>query len=1224
MEETKKENDIIEIKAIMGNNEEDSLNYIIEKDKISVPEGEPPKPHERSLTKEEFDVIAKFMQKYFDHWKGEYSNKEQNNKIWSINIKYANGDIEEISGDKFPDDWHPFLETFVLLVEPVDTVIYDENLIKVLIYVVLLEQEPEKQTISRCIKYIFTHELMDTVYLKYPDNHQIKALFNSVIGLTGTLYVKVLAETQKVLQAFLKKFPEKDSLENIKEIEDIDDLAEKIIEFAKENRQVYIDGKREEIEETEINNGTNDDITYSNNYNELKKMKFSSEIENLLSPLANPSIKGLRCAFVGEEGTDKERVINNIATYLFKIGKIVTSKPEQLRLSAEFIIREDRLYYVSEIQDFIEDFENNDDFSSVAEEQRKNKNISIQKLINQIRGKYIILDCSQIELKRFLAVNPKLPYIFDTTVFFDDLKDEEVLELLENILPNYHKKLITDEVKKEILDYINKNRRYLPFKNKDLSTYLATYISRKENITLPKDRYNEKTLEEMFKDLVGMNNVKQQLIELRDFLKLRNKLEKQGKKIPKFNLHMMFLGNAGTGKTTVARMVAKILFDLGYINENKLIEVEAKDLIAAYSGQTPLKTSRVISSALGGVLFIDEAYSLVQTSGDTGAEAISTLVKAMEDYKEDLVVIFAGYSKEMQEFIRANSGIQSRIGYTFEFADYTEEELYEIFKLKAEKVGLAINEEAEKKLREIINFGRHRKNFGNGRYIDNLLQKTLVKQASLNLNDEDILNLTADSIPTVEEILTQASGERKPDEIEEVFENIVGMDKIKKEVIALGKYIQFRNKLSKSSKTVLPDLRLHMLFTGDAGTGKTTMARKVTEMLYNIGCIRINKLVEVERKDLVAEYVGQTAVKTEKVIESALGGVLFIDEAYSLTPKAGNGSTGDYGSEAIATLIKAMEDYKDELVVIFAGYTKEMKDFVNSNSGIASRIGYTFEFENYKDEELYEIFKIKCKNYSLKISDDVKEKVMEILKYFSSVENFGNGRFVDKLLQEILIKHSMNEKLEENIDNLMVDDIPSIKDMVEKTFNNEENIVLPSDVDDESRRWTGIHEIGHALIEYLHNGETTLKVITVIPEGNGALGYVLHTVPKNKLHLTKRDYLNRIDVLLAGRAAEEVILGKVSSGSWNDLEKASKLMDIVLSQCGMSDTLGLINTKGSKVGLEMTQNLDKEKKYLLETCYNETKKMIEDNRRIFDIVINDLMEKGTMSGDDFLKLVKEN
>ena len=393
-----------------------------------------------------------------------------------------------------------------------------------------------------------------------------------------------------------------------------------------------------------------------------------------------------------------------------------------------------------------------------------------------------------------------------------------------------------------------------------------------------------------------------------------------------------------------------------------------------FLGQTPLKTGRVINSALGGVLFVDEAYSLAQSQGGTGAEVISTLIKAMEDNKENLVVIFAGYSKEMQEFIRANSGIQSRIGYTFEFADYTENELYDIFK-------------AEKRLREIINFGRNRRNFGNGRYVDNILQKTLTKQASLDLKDKDVLKLTEKSIPTIEEIMTQSSGERNPDKISELFDEIVGMENVKKEVIALGKYAQFRNKLSKTAENSLPEMRLHMLFNGDAGTGKTTMARKITEMLYNIGCIRINKLVEVERKDLVGEYIGETAPKAEKVIESALGGVLFIDEAYSLTPKD---NPRDFGHEAISILIKAMEDHRDELVVIFAGYTKEMKDFVNSNSGIASRIGYTFEFENYKDEELYKIFEIKCKKYSLKISKNVKEKILEVLKSLVMVDLLTN------------------------------------------------------------------------------------------------------------------------------------------------------------------------------------------------------------------------------------------
>ena len=957
---------------------------------------------------------------------------------------------------------------------------------------------------------------------------------------------------------------------------------------------------------------------YERNLTRLKIMNLAPKVENFMSQLAIPNIKGLKCAFIGNEGTNKQETIDKISEYLYSIGKISNRRPINLSLKKDFYLGENVLYVISDIQDYLDSSANFDDFSTAAANERKQNKKNIDRIVSEIYGRYIILDCTELEYKGFCKTNSKLPYIFSDVLEFEDYDDKKIFDIFKKMLPDYLKEKMDKNVEKRVQKYIKENRRYLPFKNSELSYFLAGYVMNKAEIELPSERIENNSIEELFKDLIGMNNIKEQLREFNSFLNLRKEIEKYGKKMPDFNLHMMFLGNAGTGKTTVARLVSKILYDMGYIKENKCVEVEAKDLVAAYTGQTPIKTGRVINSALGGVLFIDEAYSLVQTTGNAGTEVINTLIKAMEDYKGDLVVIFAGYTKEMREFIRSNSGIESRIGYTFEFADYTEDELYDIYKMKAEKIGFSINENAESKIREIIDFGKSRKNFGNGRYIDKILQKTLTKHADLNLDKEELFLLNENSIPTMEELLASSSGERKPDEVEKLFNEIIGMEKIKKEVISLGKYAQFRNKLAKISEKSLPDLRLHMVFTGDSGTGKTTMARKITEMLYNIGCIRVNKLVEVDRKDLVGEHIGQTAPKTEKVIESAIGGVLFIDEAYSLT---NSDSGNDYGQEVIATLIKAMEDYRDDLVVIFAGYTQEMKKFMNSNSGIASRIGYNFEFENYKADELFAIFKLKCDQYALEFSEEVKNKVMEVFKYFSSVENFGNGRFVDKLLQEMLIKHSSNNDLENNLNVLLVEDVPTIEEMVEITFNNEQ-AALPSDVSDEDRRWTAIHEIGHALVEYLHNGETTLKIINVIPEGNGYLGYVLHTKPKQKMHYTKRDYLNRIDVSLAGRAAEECILGKVASGCQSDLDKASRLLNDMFNEYGMSDTLGLISTRNNKIGLEMQQNMDKEKKATLEMCYNETKKMLEENRHLFDKVLNVLLEKGSLSGEEFVELIK--
>ena len=696
-------------------------------------------------------------------------------------------------------------------------------------------------------------------------------------------------------------------------------------------------------------------------------------------------------------------------------------------------------------------------------------------------------------------------------------------------------------------------------------------------------------IEELFDDIIGMNALKEQIIGLGKYIKFKKEVNKtDGKNLPNMNLHMMFLGN----------------------------------FIGEHSGETAPKVEKVIESAMGGVLFVDEAYSLKLSDNDQfGSEAIATLIKCMEDNKDELVVIFAGYTKEMQEFIHANSGIKSRIGYTIEFADYSEDELYEILKLKVNKIGFEIDEKIIPNIMEILKFGKHKRDFGNGRFVDNLLT-SMLKKHSMNYKKENIFIIGEQDIPSIDELMGETSGERNPKKIEELFDGIVGMDKIKEQVIQLGKYIKFQEELSKITAKRLPDMRLHMLFTGDAGTGKTTMARRITQMLYNLGIIRINKLVEVDRKDLVAEWIGQTAPKTQRVIEGALGGVLFIDEAYSLSPKD---SLRDFGKEAIATIIKAMEDNRDDLVVIFAGYTKEMKDFVNSNSGIASRIGYTFEFENYKDEELYKIFEVKCKKYDLIINPDVKEKIMEVFKYFSSVENFGNGRFVDKMLQEILVKHSINKNLMKNINTLMVDDIPTIKEMVEKTFNNRDNLVIPSDVSIEDRRKIAIHELGHAIIHYIYQGETNLKVITVIPEGTGTLGYVLHTISKSKVIWTKRDYLDEIEELMAGRAAEEVFLGKdkIGSGCWNDLEKVANTIDNIFKDAGMSETLGLISARNIKPSLEIQQKLDQEKKETLDSCYENVKNVIKTNKEMFDKVLDVLMEKGTLTGEEFVKLVKD-
>ena len=309
----------------------------------------------------------------------------------------------------------------------------------------------------------------------------------------------------------------------------------------------YKDNTQKQVVEIFDNNITEND-RYLSNYNELKKMELNSELEEILQPLAMPNIKGLRCAFVGDEGTDKDGMINKVAEYLYRIGKISSSKPVEINMGGDFNLQDDKLYSIVDIQNYLNAIANNDDFSNAAESGRKINKGNITKLVSQTKGKYIIINTTPLELKKFLESNSKLPYIFDQTIYFKDYEDEKIWNMFEKNLTEYHKKKITENTKKEFLQYLSKNRKYFPFKNEELSLFLAGYVSRKNEFVLPKERYQEKTFQEMFSDLIGMNNIKNQILEFNSFLKLQKKLESKGKKIPSFNLHMMFLGNPGTRK----------------------------------------------------------------------------------------------------------------------------------------------------------------------------------------------------------------------------------------------------------------------------------------------------------------------------------------------------------------------------------------------------------------------------------------------------------------------------------------------------------------------------------------------------------------------------------------------------------------------------------------------------------------------------------------------------
>lgn len=385
-------------------------------------------------------------------------------------------------------------------------------------------------------------------------------------------------------------------------------------------------------------------------------------------------------------------------------------------------------------------FSNMEMFNTLDEKEKLRFVLGMEQIMKEQEGKSftVFTAASKETIQDMLSrENNTLKNNFDFEIVSIKPTVQDIYQELLNKLEE--KEELTEEFKVKLLEYVTET---YPNTDLDYSEYIEKLytkivFNKTENFTLDLiPGYNKKkTLDEIFEDLnslVGLKKVKNMLHELVDLIELKNKAGND-LKISNTNMHMVFLGNPGTGKTTVARIVAQILYNLNYIKQNKLIEVSSKDLVAEYVGQTAPKTMAVIEKAMGGVLFIDEAYSLASGKGQGNSyneEAIATLIQAMENSRDNLVVIFAGYTVEMQDFLNANSGIVSRIGYTVEFEDYTEDELVQIFKNMVKKAGFEITDEAIQKAKDIIKKYKNTKNFGNARFARSLYEKSVIKHAS--------------------------------------------------------------------------------------------------------------------------------------------------------------------------------------------------------------------------------------------------------------------------------------------------------------------------------------------------------------------------------------------------------------------------------------------------------------------------------------------------------------
>jgi SpoVK/Ycf46/Vps4 family AAA+-type ATPase len=653
---------------------------------------------------------------------------------------------------------------------------------------------------------------------------------------------------------------------------------------------------------------------------------------------------------------------------------------------------------------------------------------ALLKKMEDDRGKFIVIAAGyKNEMDNFINSNPGLKSRFTDYIHLDDNTPDELFAIYKSIAEQNGYSLSggAEARAKEAIDEIYRNRDKFFANGREMRTLFEKTERRQASrvdslpeeeqtaeaylgITeddIPWEPPKEQTPEEILAELesmTGLDSVKIAARELLNTISAQMERRKLGLKDQGQAVHFVFTGNPGTGKTTVARMLGKLFKAIGLLSTDKVVEVSRAEMVAQHVGGTAPKVQAVCDKASGGILFIDEAYTLNRGDGDTfGREAVETLLKRMEDDRGKFIVIAAGYPKNMDDFLSTNPGLPSRFTTTLNLADYTPDELYEIFTKNAAAAEYELTDDAAALAKAAIEdmYRSRGRNWANARTIREFLNTVIRRQSTRIAALGEDKRKERETFTTIlpEDIPFVIKEEPSVEEIINSLNDMTGLAEVKTAIKEICADISIRQKRERQGQGGGKPSPVHFIFTGNPGTGKTTTARKLGALFKAMGLLPTDRVLETTRADFVAQYLGQTAPLVNKTCDRAEGGILFIDEAYSLCQNPHD----SFGLEAVAALLKRMEDDRGKYVVIAAGYEKEMQDFLAVNSGFKSRFTKTLHLADYKPDELYEIYTKMAASENFVLDDGAKEAAKKATADFFANRgpDFANGRTIRQFFE---------------------------------------------------------------------------------------------------------------------------------------------------------------------------------------------------------------------------------